>query len=171
MKNMLKSNKKGFTLVELLAVIVILALLIVITATTILPMLGKARKTGMTTYAERMLSNAQTNLEADKLTSTITYPKIYKISADLADGKTDYAGCVMIDASGEYSIKMYDLKNNHYLVGEGLTTNEITDASKLDTSTDYVGDGNDATVPVVADIEAQCGTTAAEFDALDNATE
>ena len=48
-------NKKGFTLVELLAVIVILALLIIITANAILPMMKKSRQSAMVVYAERVV--------------------------------------------------------------------------------------------------------------------
>ena len=43
---MKKLNKKGFTLVELLAVIVILALLIIVVATTALPAMNNAKKSG-----------------------------------------------------------------------------------------------------------------------------
>ena len=81
MKNMLKNNKKGFTLVELLAVIVILALLIVITANTVLPMMNKTEKSGMITYADRVLSTAAASVQADTLVSGNTPTFYYKISA------------------------------------------------------------------------------------------
>lgn len=55
---MKKLNKKGFTLVELLAVIVILALLIVVVATSVLPALNNAKKSALKTYSERVKSNA-----------------------------------------------------------------------------------------------------------------
>jgi type IV pilus assembly protein PilA len=43
-KNMLKNNKKGFTLVELLAVIVILAIILAIAVPSISNMMGSAKK-------------------------------------------------------------------------------------------------------------------------------
>lgn len=55
---MKKLNKKGFTLVELLAVIVILALLIVVVATSVLPALNNAKKSALKTYSERVKTNA-----------------------------------------------------------------------------------------------------------------
>ena len=55
---MKKLNKKGFTLVELLAVIVILALLIVVVATTVLPAMNNAKKSALKTYADRVKQNA-----------------------------------------------------------------------------------------------------------------
>ena len=49
---MKKLNKNGFTLVELLAVIVILALLIVIVANTAIPAMNNAKKKALQTYAQ-----------------------------------------------------------------------------------------------------------------------
>ena len=57
---MKKLNKKGFTLVELLAVIVILALLIVVVATTALPAMNNAKKSALKTYAQRVIEQAKT---------------------------------------------------------------------------------------------------------------
>ena len=56
---MKKLNKKGFTLVELLAVIVILALLIVVVATTALPAMRNAKKDALETYANRVVEQAK----------------------------------------------------------------------------------------------------------------
>ena len=56
---MKKLNKKGFTLVELLAVIVILALLIVVVANTALPAMRNAKTKSLKTYAERVVEQAK----------------------------------------------------------------------------------------------------------------
>lgn len=56
---MKKLNKKGFTLVELLAVIVILALLIVVVANTALPAMNNAKKNSLEVYAERVVNQAK----------------------------------------------------------------------------------------------------------------
>lgn len=85
-------NKKGFTLVELLAVIVILALLIVITANTILPMMSKTKKTAMVTFADRVLRNVETEL---MINSDYNEVKVYKISELM--GQDNYYGCVFYD--------------------------------------------------------------------------
>ena len=56
---MKKLNKKGFTLVELLAVIVILALLIVVVANTALPAMRNAKVNSLKTYAGRVIEQAK----------------------------------------------------------------------------------------------------------------
>ena len=66
---MKKLNKKGFTLVELLAVIVILALLIIVVATTALPAMNNAKKSALNTYAKRVVEQAKTLYSTECLTS------------------------------------------------------------------------------------------------------
>ena len=64
-KNKVKKNQKGFTLVELLAVIVILAVIILIAINAVLPQMEKARKNS---FADEVLSYAkaaETKLVAD----------------------------------------------------------------------------------------------------------
>ena len=56
---MKKLNKKGFTLVELLAVIVILALLIVVVATTALPAMNNAKENAIVTYSKRVVDQVK----------------------------------------------------------------------------------------------------------------
>lgn len=111
---MIRKNKKGFTLVELLAVIVILALLIVITANTILPMMGKTKKTGMVTFAERVLRNAETALQADSIIDSSKSVFFYKISE--ITNQTDYVGCVLVDTTQDYyGIKIFSTTEKHWL--------------------------------------------------------
>jgi len=140
MKNMLK-NKKGFTLVELLAVIVILALLIVITANTVLPMMSRSKKTGMVTYAERVLQNAASNFQADSITGTGS-SKGYSIEKIM--GNDSYYGCVYVDSTNatgdnptyKYVVTMYSSSDD--LIFKGQTT-EALFAGNLD---DLVKDEN-----------------------------
>ena len=63
----MKINKKGFTLVELLAVIVILALLIVIVANTAIPAMNNAKKKSLQTYAQKVVQKAKENCAAEKM--------------------------------------------------------------------------------------------------------
>ena len=56
---MKKLNKKGFTLVELLAVIVILALLMVVVANTALPAMNNTKKKALESYAARVMEQAK----------------------------------------------------------------------------------------------------------------
>lgn len=62
----MKLNKKGFTLVELLAVIVILALLIVVVANTALPAMNNAKLKSLSTYTERVMEQAKAYVMANE---------------------------------------------------------------------------------------------------------
>lgn len=124
-------NKKGFTLVELLAVIVILALLIVITANTVLPMMNKSKQNAMVVYAERVLSNAAAEYQADSITLGNAEPGIYSITR-LMGGNNEYVGCVKVERNGDnykYSINMYDHNNQYSLEKADLTSGVFEDSA------------------------------------------
>lgn len=78
---MKKLNKKGFTLVELLAVIVILALLMVVATRTIGGSLTNSRKSAMQTEAQKLLSKSYEDIQSAELNgntisaTTFTYAK------------------------------------------------------------------------------------------------
>ena len=132
MKNV-SLNKKGFTLVELLAVIVILALLIVITANTVLPMMNKSKDNAMVVYAERVLSNASASYQADTITSGSKAEKGYSIK-DLMGTDAEYYGCVKVaPVSGStdytYTIVMYDDNNAKKIEGYTTTATITIEAS------------------------------------------
>ena len=91
---MKKLNKKGFTLVELLAVIVILAILIAVVATTALPAMTNAKQKASDTYAARLNAKAKEMCLVDKINSTDSNPCTYDSIEDL-----------MGAASSEYQIK------------------------------------------------------------------
>ena len=55
-------EKKGFTLIELLAVIVVLAIVMVLAATTVLPLVGKARKNSLALEANSLREAASDTL-------------------------------------------------------------------------------------------------------------
>ena len=68
MDNLLKKliqreNKKGFTLVELLAVMVVLALIIVLVAPNVLQSMNQSKQSAMKTFAKRMMNEAKTQYE------------------------------------------------------------------------------------------------------------
>lgn len=133
----IKLNKKGFTLVELLAVIVILALLIVITANTILPMMAKSRRNAMLVYAERVLSNASSSFQADSISQGNNTPQNYSIVDDLMGSSQDeYIGCVQVTYNVStkdytYIINIYDLANSLKLEGKASSTALKADADKV----------------------------------------
>ena len=103
-------NNNGFTLVELLAVIVVLSIVMIIAIPNILSTMSTSKKEALKIYAEKTLSEAQKQYETEKL-SGITpgeetsgskftergdYGLVIKIS-DLFPNQNKYIGCVLID--------------------------------------------------------------------------
>ncbi len=78
---MKKMNRKGFTLVELLAVIVILAILMAIAATNIGPVIDNSRRSSMRTTAQMLIEGVQTQLQ----TSYELYPGTYVWNKSIVD--------------------------------------------------------------------------------------
>ena len=81
------NNKKGFTLMELLAVIVILSVLILLAMPAVLRLMENARKNAFITEANSIIKIAQTAY-ADQST-TGTAPTCYKLSDLKTGGYTD----------------------------------------------------------------------------------
>lgn len=116
-----KLNKKGFTLVELLAVIVILALLIVITANTILPMMNNSKKNAMVVYANRVLNAASSMYQADSISQGVEESQIYSIEKLM--NQKDYYGCIEVSYnvdSESYEYTFFMLSPNDKLKLEGI---------------------------------------------------
>ena len=84
-------NKKGFTLVELLAVIVILALLIVIVANTAIPAMNNAKKKSLETYAKKVMQKAKENCAAEKMANM----------GNMCNGKTCCGKLTVAEIMGE----------------------------------------------------------------------
>ena len=104
---MKKLNKKGFTLVELLAVIVVLAIIMVLTLPTVMNSLSSARQSSFLLYASRMLDTAADKYQSDVLLNG--GKKCYTISELNGENTSSYKGRVLISTDGTtYTIQMYD---------------------------------------------------------------
>ena len=90
---MKKMNKKGFTLVELLAVIVILAILMAIAATNLGPVIDNSRRASMRSTAQQILSSVQSQLTS----SFALYPGTYQWDKGILD-----SGGITAPFGGEY---------------------------------------------------------------------
>jgi len=110
---MKKLNKKGFTLVELLAVIVVLAIIMVLTLPTIMNSMNSARQSTFLLYASRMLDTAADKYQSDALLNG--GESCYTIEQLNNGNTTKYHGIVRIEDNGNtMKIQMYD---DNYQIG------------------------------------------------------
>lgn len=124
----LKKNKKGFTLVELLAVIVILAVLIVIAMPSVLQIMENSRRSAFETEVKSYLKAAQTQYASDLAsgaTTGATTKTTYK-SAESEDTKKlqtienkenyKYSITIVSSGTGDGSIKyQYQICSGDYV--------------------------------------------------------
>ncbi len=127
-------NKKGFTLVELLAVIAILAILVIIALPNVINMYNKAQKETFLTETKKVYTEA----EKKYISSSIKGDTIKTISSK-DDSKLDMTGeklqyCVILNNSG----KVTDIK-----VSNGKWVASLIDGKTIDELTiDDLKDGN-----------------------------
>jgi len=140
-------NKKGFTLVELLAVIVVLAILILIAVTAVLPQIEKSRKNSFYDEALIYKREAEKAFLAENIgeptTPTTCFP-VQLANSEIAlngnyvkkNGASAYKGKVILDANGNVS-KFY-LQNGKYMVIKASSADSIakSDVAKYATGTD-----------------------------------
>lgn len=141
---MIKLNKKGFTLVELLAVIVILALLIVVVANTALPALDNSKKSSLNVYAGRVLNSAKNVFQTEVLNSNHdTFKEISSgtnkycaTMTSLMGSNKQYFGYVLVDNTGTdavYYIRVTDGPNKlSYIKSASTNTATAIVSSKLE---------------------------------------
>ena len=152
-------NKKGFTLVELLAVIAILAILVIIALPNVLGMFNNAKKSTFNTETQNIFKQAQTDFVQDSITAAgaqiycqditgvticpstgskklnLETTKAYYVSVD-ANG--NITNIVVIDGSFKYGktgtasapIKVTDIKQDN-IKDIGDTAYETPNASKV----------------------------------------
>ena len=140
----MKNNNKGFTLVELLAVIVILAVIILIAVNAIIPQMNKAKKNAFVDEANiymQAADKAYVDFQMDN--GNLSTYKFYvgKNSGNELNGnyvkKSDssYKGCITLDRTGKVT-KFY-LTNGKYMVTKSSyvpTKISTSDVIKIDSS-------------------------------------
>lgn len=151
----MKNNNKGFTLVELLAVIVILAVIILIAVNAIIPQMNKARKNSVYDEALTVAKAAETYYVAENVDGTGISTKINKsgnanhekmcVTIDtlkngyIKKNSSAFTGVVVLEenANGDDAVATVYLTNGKYYVnGEtqaDITKSDVTpgDASNL----------------------------------------
>lgn len=138
-------NKKGFTLVELLAVIVVLAIIMIIAIPSVMDSMNSARKGAFKIYVQKALGQAQTKYQSDLLLNDTTYKTVaisnaatrgvettgYCYTLDIlglrTGGASKYSGYVIVtkDSSGSKNYFYATMKDDNYNVAnQSYTTLE-----------------------------------------------
>ena len=119
-------NKKGFTLVELLAVIAILAILVIIALPNVINMYNKAQKETFLTEAKKIYSEA----EKKYISSSITGDGVKKISSE-DNSKLDMTGeklqyCIILNNGGK--VKSMKVSNGKWIASleDGKAIEDLT---------------------------------------------
>ncbi len=132
-------NKKGFTLVELLAVIAILAILVIIALPNVLKMFNDSKKNSFMTEVRDIYKQAQTQFIADSMTA--------------AGGKT-YASASLNCTSGTTPLELQGRDIKYLVVLDN--TGKVTSISVTDGTYNYVPttaptDASEITADKIAD--------------------
>ncbi len=116
-------NKKGFTLVELLAVIVVLAIIMIIAIPSILGTMRDAQKGTFKIYAEKVLNKAQERYQSDIMLNNEDYKLdnryyCYELEDGLGMTSTgNYRGYVYVDLADHLKpVFRIMLSDNNYSV-------------------------------------------------------
>ena len=133
--NMIK-NKHGFTLVELLAVIVVLAIVMLVAVQSVLPQMEKARRQTLALDAQTAIESANTyfmnmslSQPAKGFPSSESDPRCVSIDDLKSEGyfstKGNYEGSVQVSKNGNnYLFKVWLMKDQLMIMGAGSDGNE-----------------------------------------------
>ncbi len=111
-------NKKGFTLVELLSVIVILSVIVLIATNAVVPMADSAKKQVLAMEANTLVKAAQTLYIKDGASGSKCYSYEDLINSKLIEKDDEaYTGSISIEINeeGNYVYKIW-LSNGQYMV-------------------------------------------------------
>ncbi len=160
---MKKTNKKGFTLVELLAVIVILGVLLMIAVPAIQNIITKSRKNAFQSAIKLAIENVETMASTEKVTGEITpcYVTISTDNIELERGDlTGVSGRIYVNKQGKG--EAFALNSNGYFIVNGTITSSVvqnggtlTVSAPKDTDTNYHYE-NDSGTTVKASGLSEC---------------
>ena len=139
----MKKTNKGFTLVELLAVIVILAIIMIIAIPAVLETMQSARKKTFKEYAMKVTNEGQKTYLADQMTSNPGSCVLYNIKTDLGLNNTgDYYGYVVVKNLADKQKVYVTLYDDEYMVF-GVEQNYLENAElQRYTSSDALSEKN-----------------------------
>lgn len=140
----LKGNKNGFTLVELLAVIVVLAIIMIIAIPAVVESMNNAKKGSFKIYAQRALGNAESTFQSEDLLGTLpssntdaNKKKIndtcycYSLAGVGLTSSGNFKGYVTVslDAKREATYRVTLTDNSYYTSNSTYT--DLNDGSKI----------------------------------------
>lgn len=147
---MKKTNKKGFTLVELLAVIVILGVLLLIAVPSVQNIIKSSKKRSFESATKLAVENVETMASTEKIDATLEpcYIPISQITLERGNFGDNVHGYVDVDGNGKATITI----SNNSFSGTGDIDSFNFDATleqKVDQSDKtYPKDGTDTKVGV-----------------------
>ena len=155
---MKKLNKNGFTLVELLAVIVVLAVIMLLAVNAVIPQMNKARKNAFATEAQTFIDAAATYYQTVLLTGIPTGD-----SSTLNDGTGTTGACINVkDLIGDYVDKGdKDATSGEYLYNGVVKISITNDVASYEIS---LANGNYYTTADGKDGSAAALIAAGELD-------
>ena len=116
-------NKKGFTLVELLAVIAILAILVIIALPNVINMYTKARKNAFLTEAQNVLKSTSNKFIQESVNGkNLNVVSNTKNSLDLSGEKINYN--VKLDSQGK--ILSYVISNDNFCISSSKDIDKLS---------------------------------------------
>ena len=120
-------KKRGFTLIELIAVIFLIGLIALIITPSVLNIVENSRKKAFLADVRSILSMAEANnvrTNYEKLTYTVTDNKIYDEDGNELDsgGSNPLNGTIKFDVNGKSSLAIY---NNKWCATKSSNKNEI----------------------------------------------
>ena len=148
-------KKRGFTLVELLAVIIILAIILIISIPVVLDSMVAAKKKAFTEFATRTTIEAQKTYLKDSTTENIGTCILYSINSDLGlTNVGEYKGYVLIknDDEDTEDEKIYvTLNDDEYMIyAAELNSLDKKEIERYNASSEYLSKDNLLTI-------ANCG--------------
>ena len=126
-------DKRGFTLVELLAVIVILALLIVVAVPVTTRVINETKKSAFAKYVDKLYLDVINQYQSEvSLNSKLNYTCfIYDIKKDLGlDTTKDFEGYAVVVPSIDAPNVYFSIHNKQYYIKHYKYTKEETDSEE-----------------------------------------
>lgn len=126
-------KRKGFTLVELLAVIVVLALLIVLAVPVANKVINDTKKSAFAKYVDKLYLDVINTYEADKASNPASNYKcyLYDIKKDLdLDNTKDFEGYVVVVPSIDKPQVYFTLHNKSYYIKHYKYIKEESDSDQ-----------------------------------------